>query len=273
MRNIYLLTKYTLREAFSRKVFLAFAGISTFVILIFLLLFLSVDTEGFQSTFNLPEGNTSFIMHKIVEILQITITIPLYAGGLFLSIFSASGFIPHLLEKGNIDLFLSKPVKRFELILGKYFGGTLVVFINIVYLIIAIWLMMGLKFEVWNFSFLLVIPSMTFSFMVLYSLVIFAGIISQSSMLAMMLAYLVHFVLSPVLFFREEVFEFISNGLVKGIFNVLFYVVPRMQELAVINTNLAKDSFIDDWNPVINSVVFICAAISLSIIIFRKKDF
>ena len=98
---------------------------------------------------------------------------------------------PIMLEKGNIDLLLSKPMSRTQLLLGKYLGGILVVFINIAFLIIGTWIIISLKFSYWNFNFTFVIIVITFTFAVLYSVVVLFGILFRSSVPGMMIAYFI----------------------------------------------------------------------------------
>jgi ABC-2 type transport system permease protein len=204
MKNILIITKITLREAFSRKIFIAFAGISTFVLLLFTILSITISLDDFGDAFKV-QGEAVRISENIAEILKLIIVTPLFGGGLFLSIFSASSFIPHMLEKGNIDLLLSKPISRAQLILGKFLGGNLVVLLNIAYLVTGIWLLIGLKFGEWAPSFFLTILSISFAFATIYALIILIGILSRSSVLAMMISYLIFFILSPVLSNRDPI--------------------------------------------------------------------
>jgi ABC-type transport system involved in multi-copper enzyme maturation permease subunit len=222
----------------------------------------------FSSGKNIPPGS-------IVMILELGILSPLASIGLLLSIFSASSFIPVLLEKGNIDLFLSKPISRSQLITGKYLGGLLVVLLNISFLVIGIWIIISLKFSYWNAAFLWTIATITFVFAVLYSLIVFLGIITRGSLLGMMTAYFIFIILSPLLLlFKEQFYAFIKNDLVKEVFEILYYIVPKTQELMVkINYEIAGGKGISDFQPVISSFLFLILMLFFSILLFQKKDF
>ncbi len=272
MKNIYLISMFTLREAFSRKIIITFAGISTFVLLLFLAVFLSFDTGILDFKFS-TNGMLYSPGYTLAEKIQAFVSIPIFGGTLLLSIFSASGFIPHLLEKGNIDLFLSKPVKRYELLTGKFFGGILMVFLNIAYLVIGLWLLSGIKFGYWNFNFLLTIPVTTFAFSVLYALMILTGVITQSSLLAMMLTYLIYFVLSPVLALREQIAFITGSNFLENFLNTMFYIVPRITELADQNARIAEQLPVENWEAFINCGIFGVVVYGISVYIFNKKDF
>jgi ABC-type transport system involved in multi-copper enzyme maturation permease subunit len=208
MKNIYTLSLLTFREALSKKIFLFFFSVSTFVIAIFALIF--AFTSGDSVSVNITSSGTNLV-NSVANGIKMFITYPLYAGGLFISIFSVAGFIPSLLEKGNIDLVLSKPVSRDQVILGKFFGGTAMVFSNIFYAIFSLWFLIGLKFGVWDISFLLSSFTITLAFATLYSVIILLGIITRSSMLPMVVSYLTFFALSPLLSSRESLFSFVDS--------------------------------------------------------------
>lgn len=272
MDNILTVAKFTIREALSRKIIITFFAISTFVILVFAGLFAFVSIEDLiqVSNKNDPMMNVSA---ELVKGLKLFIVAPLFGGGLFLSIFSASSFIPNMLEKGNVDLLLSKPIARWQLIIGKFVGGVLIVFLNIAYLILSIWLLIGIKFAIWDLTFLYSILTISFAFAVLYSLIILIGILTQSSVLAMMLSYLIFFILSPILNARDNISLFINNSVFNSIMDVLYYIVPQTSELGSITTELSMGYGISSIQPFIFSSIFLVLILYLSIIIFGKKDF
>ena len=273
MKNILTLSQYTFREAMARKIFLTFFAVSSFVLLLFIILFVSTSIEDMSSMISVNGKDAFDFVNKIVEVMKLAIVAPLFVGGLFLSIFSASSFIPNMLEKGSVDLLLSKPVSRAQIILGKFFGGFAVVFVNIAYLVIGLWFLLGIKFGVWDASILLSIIMISFTFAVLYSLIILVGILTRSSILAMMRSYLIFFVLSPILLLRDKISILLDNDLVEYLLDGLYYIIPKTAELSSININIAQGLGIDEFQPIISSFLFMILTLALSIIIFNKKDY
>ncbi len=274
MRNIYLLTLFTLKEAMARKVFLFFIGISILAILITALIFSLVDTQSIISGIENKTGN-DFLIRNIVSTLEIMIISPLAGLGLLLAIFSSSSFVPNMLEKGNIDLLLSKPVSRQQLLWGKYAGGLLVVLLNIAFLVVGIWLIISLKFSFWDPTFLWSLIIITFTFAVLYSLIVLCGVLTRGSMLGMMLAYFIFLILSPVLALANDRADiFFRNDIVKSIIKGVYYFVPKTSELmGRMISDLATGKGIADFQPLISSLLFLILMMILSILSFRKKDF
>lgn len=262
----------TFREAISRKVFIFFFGISTFVIILFFLFFSLSSVEGMIGMMNLSEDKNS--IRSIIIGIQVFIIGPLYAGGLFLSIFSASSFIPNMLEKGTIDLLLSKPISRLTLLIGKFLGGTLIVLLNIAYLVFAIWLMISLKFDIWNLEFLTTIILITYIFMIFYILMMFIGILTQSSIFAMIISYLVFFIFSPILAYRENITtSLITSSVGKFIINVVYYIIPQTSELGGITLDIAAGVAVINWMPLITTTIWGIVMFASTVYIFQRKNF
>lgn len=272
IKNIYTLSVLTFREALSRKIFLFFFGVSSFVLFLFSILFLSINPESF-SGMNTANVAADSIYSSIARGLKLFITIPLFGGGLFISIFSVSNFIPQMIEKGNIDLLLSKPVSRSQIILGKFFGGTTMVFINIAYLIIGLWILIGLKFNDWDSSFLLTIFTITFAFALLYSLIILIGIVTKSSVISMVVSYLIFVIISPILASRDTIIEFVKSSFIEYLLELLYYIVPQTSEISTITSDLASGNSLVSFEPIIVSTLLLIIFLAISSIIFSRKDY
>lgn len=273
LKNIWLMTWFTLREAMARKVFIFFMGISIIVVLLSAAIFSVIETESVISGFA-AEGK-EVILKEIVGSLELMIIAPLSALCLLLAIFASASFVPVMLEKGNIDLLLSKPVSRTQLLWGKYFGGLLVVFLNIGFLVTGVWLVISIKFSYWDFSFLSLIIIITFTFAVLYGLIVWFGILTKSSTPGMMVAYLIFLILSPLLqLAKERLNVLIESDFVKSIIEGLYYIIPKTSELmGKVTQDLTMGKGIEDYQPVISSFLFLAVMMYLSIIMFKRKDF
>jgi ABC-type transport system involved in multi-copper enzyme maturation permease subunit len=273
MNNIWVAALLTIRETFSRKIFILFAGVSTLVLLLFGILFISVSAENFPVVGTDIQISGMDIGSEISKAIKLFIVNPLYGLGIFLAIFSVSSIIPQMLEKGNIDLLLSKPISRTQLILGKFFGGNIVVLANLTYLIFSLWLMIGIKFGDWDLTFLWSIVIITFVFAVLYAMIILIGIISNSSILAMMISYLILLILSPILANREFFYQLFESKIAEFFIDGLYYFIPKTAEISNIISEINVGMGIEDFQPILSSFAFLILNIALSIIIFSKKDY
>lgn len=273
IKNIWLIAIFTLREAMARKVFLFFAIISVLAFAGIVLAFGVVSIESLTNA--AKQGGAKVTSGEMVTAIELMIVNPLSGLCLLLAIFASASFVPNMMEKGNIDLLLSKPISRSQLLLGKYTGGILVVFVNILFLVIGTWIIVSLKFSYWNFYFLYASLTITFAFAVLYSLIVLLGVLTRSSIPGMMAAYFIFIIISPLLFaYWKQFRNSVANDILKSVLDVLYYIVPKTSELTGLMTlNLASGQGITEYQPVITSLIFLILAVSFSIYLFRKKDF
>ncbi len=271
MKNIWIIGKYTFKEALSRKVFVTFFAVTTFLLLISAIIFYSTNINIMVKTIHFGKNNNFNL--TIYNGIKLMVVSPLFGIGLFLSIFSASNFIPNMLEKGNIEFLLSKPISKAEIILGKFSGVSLMVFANIAYAIAGFWVLMGVKFGIWDANILLAIFTITFAFCLLYSLIILTGIITKSSLSAMMISYLIFIVFSPLLGAREKLALLIGGKLTKSILDFLYYVTPQTHDLSNITEKLATGQQITNFSPLLISFAFILIMIFASVKIFEAQDY
>jgi len=102
----------------------------------------------------------------------------------FLGILVTASIVPDMLQPGSLHLLLSKPVSRPMLLLSKYVGGCAFMFLCVVQLVVGLYLVAGLRLDVWNARILLCIPVSVFVFAVFYSVSVLAGLRWRSPILA-----------------------------------------------------------------------------------------
>lgn len=273
MNNIFQIIQFTIREALARKVFIFFGAIILIVLVGTLLVIGLVDINTLTSVAD--QSGQKLAMGQIVSSLELLIVNPLANLGLLLAIFSSASFIPVMLEKGNIDLLLSKPISRTQLLLGKYFGVVLFVFLNILLFVFGVWLIISFKFGYWDTSFLTLSFVITFAFAVLYALILLFGVITKHSVLGMMLAYLIFLILSPLLLlYKEKLHEIVSSEIIDTILKGLYFIIPQTAELmGKTMIDLTTGIGITDFQPIITSFLFLILVLTFSVFLFRRKDF
>jgi ABC-type transport system involved in multi-copper enzyme maturation permease subunit len=103
-----------------------------------------------------------------------------------------SFFFPNMLRKGTVDLLLVKPVHRWALLLYKYIGGLTFIFVCTAYTIVGMWLVLGLRSGLWPNGSLLLIFTITFFFSILYAISTFVGVVTRSTVTAIMLTLMAY---------------------------------------------------------------------------------
>src|SRR6185436_21032642 len=175
------LVRDTFREAFARKIFWGFFGCATAIILFFIFLMRIDVVEGALATISLfgKESRAQDVV-SLVRNVHGALAAFLYGFGLFLAVFASAGLIPTIFEPGRIELLLSKPVRRYHILLGRYLGNLLVIAFNMLYLVLSVWLILGIKTGIWTPQFLYSIALAIFVFAVLLTIVLVIAVLSES---------------------------------------------------------------------------------------------
>jgi ABC-type transport system involved in multi-copper enzyme maturation permease subunit len=273
MRTTATLIWDTFREAFARKIFWGLFGLSTCIILFFLFI-LKIDlVEGAMATISLlGQDAKSVDAHRIVRQAQSGIATFLYSWGMLLAVFASSGLIPSVLEPGRIELLLSKPVRRGQILLGRYIGNVLVVGCNITYLVLCIWTILGWKTGLWPKAFLLTIATTMFTFSVLLSVVILVGVLFESAALATMLTASL-MVFSVILAQKTTMEKLLSSEWSRDLWRTLYWVVPKVYDVGRMTLDFVFDRTVEGYAPIWSSALFAVAMLAVSFVVFSKRDF
>ena len=110
--------------------------------------------------------------------------------GLFIAILVTAPIIPQMFEPGSIHLLLSKPVSRWALFLSKFLGGCAFTLLCAAYLFTGLFLIFGLRLDIWHFGILLGIPVYVFVFAIYYTVSAMASVLWRNSIVAVVMAIL-----------------------------------------------------------------------------------
>lgn len=127
---------------------------------------------------------------------------------LLVSIVVTAGFIPNMLRKGALDLYIAKPISRPMLLIYKYLGGLLYVLILISVLVFGVWIAIGLRTGLWTTNFLALIPLITFYFAILYAVSTLAGVLTRSMLMAIVATVFAWGVIFLVGWVHEQINQF-----------------------------------------------------------------
>src|SRR5207248_2187452 len=114
---------------------------------------------------------------------------------LCLSVVITAFFIPNLMRKGSIDLLVSKPIGRVQLLVYKYVGGLTFIFLVSVFTIGGVWLVMAARSGMWDPSFLFVIFALTFTFAILYAVSTAVAVYTRSAIASILVTFAFMFVM------------------------------------------------------------------------------
>jgi ABC-2 type transport system permease protein len=264
----------TFREAFARKIFWGLFGLSTVMILFFLFL-LKIDlVEGAVATVSLfgSAANRATDVDRLVRGVYGGIATFLYTWGMFLAVFASAGLIPSVLEPGRIELLLSKPVSRTHILLGRYVGNVLVISCNVIFLVLGVWTILGVKTGIWSTTFLVSIATSIFIFAVLLSVVVLIGVLFDSAALATMVTVGL-MIMSPILAQTSTMLRLLSSEWSRQIWRTLYYALPKVYDLGKMTLDAIQSRTFEGYMPIWTSALFGAVMLSAALAIFARRDF
>ncbi|PSQ77270.1 MAG: hypothetical protein BRD35_04330 [Bacteroidetes bacterium QH_7_62_13] len=265
MRPLYGLLLLTFRELWAKKIVLGLFLISSLVLLV-VTFALNLDVvEGSLEGIRLfgqnaapsgegAEAQTQMTLNRIVVTVESVVAGAAYWIGILLSLFASAGLFSDVQAPGRVELLLSKPVSRTQVIVGHVIGVWAAIALLTIYLMGGTWLVMSIKSGVWNPRFLLSIGIVIGMFGVMYAAVMLMGVWTESTALALIVAYGLIFI-SMVLAGAGEIAS-VLGPVGRPVFWGLYHALPNFTEVTTIVTSLSKDQAVSSWYPLISSVLF-----------------
>jgi ABC-type transport system involved in multi-copper enzyme maturation permease subunit len=140
------------------------------------------------------------LVKQIIEQMVLPAVIGVLVGfiGVLAAILVTAPIIPQMFDPGSLSLLLSKPVSRSLMFLAKFVGGCAFILINVTYLIVGLWGIVGLRLGIWSHGLLLCIPIFLFLFAVYYSVSAFSGVIWRNAVVCVVMTVLFWFACTVV---------------------------------------------------------------------------
>ncbi len=276
MEKIWAVIYYTFRESLARKTFITFFIIST-ITLLFLLFAVNLDiVDGALVGANIFGGEVRGGGRLNLEDLMLQVETALagfiHVGGVFFAIFATASLVPNMLQKGNIDWLLSKPLARHWLLTGRALGAIAIVAFNVLYFVFGTWLIISMKTGVWHFEFLQSGFLIIFIFSIVYSFMVLLGVLIQNSAVSIMGAFVL-IGLGSFLAGRDQIYAVLTNKFYQILLDGLYYATPRLVEMGKLATESILRQPSLDWSPIWHSLIVGVGYFALAIIAFKRKNF
>jgi ABC-type transport system involved in multi-copper enzyme maturation permease subunit len=283
MRPLYGLLLMTFRELWAKKIVLGLFLISSLVLLV-VTFALNLDVvEGSLEGIRLfgqdaspsaegPEAQQMpMSLTRIVVAVESVVAGAAYWIGILLALFASAGLFSDLQAPGRVELLLSKPVSRIQVVAGHVIGVWAAIAALTIYLMGGTWLIMSIKSGVWNPRFLLSIGIVIGMFGVMYAAVMLMGVWTESTALALIVAYGLIFV-SMVLAGAGEIAPLLGP-VGEPVFWGLYHTLPNFTEVTTIVTSLSKDQAVGSWYPLFSSFLFGGVVYGITGYLFVRRDF
>jgi ABC-type transport system involved in multi-copper enzyme maturation permease subunit len=275
--KILILAFHTARELVLKATMLVLAGISTLFLLVVLA---GVSTTGSPDGVTIvifgqpatPPSNGEMLM-QFVRGFEASAAGGLFAGVILFGILATAGLMPDTLEKGTVDLYLSKPLARAEVLAGRAAGAGLAIFLNILYFLGGLWLIVGAKTGTWETRFLMAPLGMTFSFICFYGMVSFLGIMSRNTAIAIIGAFLYEFVIARLLQDRVMLlYPLTSSEAIHRVLDAFYYIFPQTGGIQASFMGFVSGMILD-WKPIAATFLSAAGWYAAGWWILEKSDF
>jgi len=265
----------TFQESFRNKMFLFFFVVATLIIGS-IGLALNMDAVNgvmrgvtfFGTALRVP----AFTVKQWVESLQAGLAMLIGTFGLFMALMATSTLFPTMLQKGSVDLLLCRPIPRWRIISSRLLGGVSIMAFNAVFLFVGVWAVLGLKADVWNNRFPMSSALVIFAFIVLFSVVMIASVVTENGP-AGLLAAATMLIFSPILAAHEQITPAFSTELYRNVFRSLYWVLPKSAETISAMRRLILNRPLDINWVIGTSALFALACYVGTMIYFTRKDY
>jgi ABC-type transport system involved in multi-copper enzyme maturation permease subunit len=277
MKIIFAIIEGTFREALARKTLVGFFILSSVMILIAFLVFQNPTvSSAMHESKQVRDADVAagILNTTVLDVAWSVISVIFFIFTMCMGVFSTASFISSMMEKGTIDLLLSKSVARWQYIIGRYIGAMLIIFLEVAWFILGVWVVISLSVGAWNWGFPVSIVHILLGYAGLYSVVVLVSVLSKSSLLAIIASIGLAFVSMLVSFGKwaatlvdtgpRTVWGYIGDG--------FYYIFPQVTEMAknMAWTIIGKPI---TWGPIGLISLLTVVYLGLSIYAFNKKEF
>ena len=284
MRALYASVEEVFREAAARWTLVAYFTLSSLFVVVFAL---AVNLDVVNGALagaklfgqSVVMGSQEISIERLVLGFESGFSGFLFLIGTFLALFATAHLVPRLQEKGTIDLYLSRPVGRVQLLLSRYVGGLALAGANLAYLILSMWLIIVWKTHVAHTRFLLGGLVIFFTIAVLMAFAFLVGVVTSSTGVSLMTTYAVFFFAS-MLAAHEKIAAAVSTETAARIVNGLYWTLPKTAELFRATVGLVSGGQDIGRFGQINALAvygssFLFGTVSLGLAawLFSRKDF
>lgn len=193
--------------------------------------------------------------------------------GVLIILFVGTGLLYKELDKRTIYTIISKPIYRYQFILGKYFGLLLTLLSIVLIMTLIFYLFLWFSSSQPNWYLLVAILLIYMKLAVVTALAIMFSVVSSPTLSATFtfIIYFVGHVSSDMLYFTEK----IESALAQNILTVFYYALPNLDYFNIKREVVHNITFDPSFYgfAVLYGLCYILAALAVSIMVFERKDF
>ena len=272
IRGPWTIAVYTWREGMRKKTLIGF------LILSILVIFGSSFMTAFMTQTTVGDAQTDIEAKLIKDICVTAISI----FGVLITIFISASVVPNEVENKVVYTVLSKPVRRFEYLIGKFLGVQLIVIMNLVLMGALFFIALYLKQRIMPTLLLWSIFLTYFEFLIVSAFTFAVSCGSTSSVLPTIAGLFIYITgnmteyLNDVYVRAGQTGQWLDAMVGKAAY-VLYQVLPNLQNFSLRNQILylqpndpPRDVLIP--NLIVYGLVYALAGYLIAYWVFRRKE-
>jgi ABC-type transport system involved in multi-copper enzyme maturation permease subunit len=194
--------------------------------------------------------------------------------GVIIAIFVGIGLVSKEIEKKTLYTILSRPVRRWEFIVGKYFGLLMTLVVNTALMTVGFYIALLVTADGLKRTDALLLVAIYF--IILQFMMMVALTLLFSSFSTPIFSAIFAFALFVIGTFAEDVKNFaaLSQGVLKWLATGAAYVVPNFASLNVISQT-AHDQAVGSgliWSNTVYAVLYSAAVTAGAVLIFERRN-
>jgi len=192
---------------------------------------------------------------------------------IFLLVFGSAGLAPSFLSKGRVELVLSKPIDRWRLLSMKFLGVYLVKAVVLAVVAASVWLTISIRLGMFNWGFVLGMLFACLEFLIVYAIVFFFGVLTNSAAAAIM-GYFIIRIGSDLLAGRKVLYQFLGEGsLWTTVLDGLYHISPKIGEMSKNLVPIMTGKGITDYYPIWSTILIAAVFFLATLLYFNRKDY
>jgi ABC-type transport system involved in multi-copper enzyme maturation permease subunit len=189
----------------------------------------------------------------------------------FLIYLGSAWLMPSFLRKGRIELALSKPIGRINLLSMKFISVYLIKTGILTIVALIIWLVLALRLELPHGSMMAGLIAAWIDFLVIYGIIFSLGVLTRSGAFALM-GYFILKVVAGLLASRDVVSTFFEDSLITTIIDGLYHILPKFGEMSESLNDLVSGDPVE-YYPIISTIGFTIVLYLITLLVFKKRDY
>ncbi|MBP7792542.1 MAG: ABC transporter permease [Candidatus Goldbacteria bacterium] len=257
MKSIFAVTEYIIKQNFRNKILNVLTIFSIFIVGFSLII--SELAQESEIRMLKDFGLFSISMLSFITLL-LSVTLQMFEET----------------ELKTMHIIMVKPIKRSEYLIGKYLGTIITLFMNILFMLMVLMLVIQIRnSDPWDLNLLLSVFFIFLSLCIISSVAILFSVVT-TSVPACILFLFFTYVLGHLTIHLKNLVMNSGNQILKMIVDLIYYVVPNLELFNFKNKLESTYGLID--TPYVSfvllySILYVIVILFLSIKYFEKKEF